>query len=89
MTQSANSNGPSGRTEIELLAHRLRTRRLRAGLSQEDLANRTQLSVRTIANIEAARIRRPHSYSLRRLADALDLTGAERESFLDLSLIHI
>lgn len=83
MTQSASNDGPSGRTEIELLAHRLRARRLRAGLSQEDLANRTQLSVRTIANIEAARIRRPHSYSLRRLADALDLTGAERESFLD------
>jgi tetratricopeptide (TPR) repeat protein len=46
------------------------------------LAHRTQLSVRTIANIEAARVNRPHSHSLTKLADALGLTGDERESVL-------
>jgi len=43
------------------------------------LADRTQLSVRTIANIEGARVGRPHSHSLHRLADALGFTDDERE----------
>jgi transcriptional regulator with XRE-family HTH domain/tetratricopeptide (TPR) repeat protein len=52
--------------------------RRRAWLTQEQLAERAGLSVRTVSNLEAARVRRPHRESLRRLADALGLTDEER-----------
>ncbi len=65
-----------------MLGTSIRVHRLKAGLSREELAHLTQLSVRTIANIETGRVGRPHSYSLRRLADALDLTGVERDAVL-------
>ena len=52
--------------------------RKRARLTQEELAERSGLSVRTISNLEAARVRRPQRESLRRLADALGLTDQER-----------
>jgi transcriptional regulator with XRE-family HTH domain/tetratricopeptide (TPR) repeat protein len=82
MTGFPISRDLSGGSDAESLARTVRACRLRAGLSQEELAHRTQLSVRTIANIEAARVGRPHSYSLSRLADGLGLTGRDRESLL-------
>ena len=82
MTEPMDSTEAGGHSPADVLARSLRAHRLRAGLSQEDLAYRTQLSVRAIANIEAGRVRRPHGYSLRKLADGLDLTGSERESLL-------
>ena len=60
----------------------LRRCRLRSGMSQEELANRAELSVRAIANIEAGRVRRPHAHSLRKLADALGMSGQERDVFV-------
>jgi len=51
------------------------------GLSQEELAERSGLSVRAISNLERGRTRLPHPASVRRLADALDLHGAKREEF--------
>jgi len=60
----------------------LRRCRLNAGMSQEELANRAELSVRAIANIEAGRVRRPHPHSLRKLADALGMSGQERDVFV-------
>jgi polar amino acid transport system substrate-binding protein len=62
------------------LAGLLRGLRQRALLTQEELAQRSGLSVRTIRGLELGRIRRPHSGSLRRLADALQLGGEEREA---------
>jgi tetratricopeptide (TPR) repeat protein len=50
-----------------------------AGLSQEGLAERAGLGVRTISNLERGRARRPHAGSVRRLADALRLLGRRRE----------
>ena len=64
---------------VNTLAAALRGHRRRAGLTQEELAHMTQLSVRGIANIEAGRVLRPHGHSLRKLAEALGLTQAERE----------
>jgi tetratricopeptide (TPR) repeat protein len=61
------------------LATLLRNWRERALLSQEQLAVRTGLGVRTIRRLEADGTRRPHGASVRRLADALDLTEAERQ----------
>lgn len=56
----------------------LRTWRERALLTQEQLAERTGLGVRTIRRLEASNGHRPQSGSVRLLADALRLTEAER-----------
>jgi tetratricopeptide (TPR) repeat protein len=50
-------------------------------LSQEQLAERSGLSARTIRDLEAGRVRRPHGESVRLLADGLRLHGLERARF--------
>lgn len=62
----------------------LMVRRLRraAGLTQEQLAVRADLSVRTISDVECGRIVRPFQRSVRRLAEALGLEGAAAEAFM-------
>ncbi len=57
----------------------LRRHRLAAGLTQEELAERTGLSARAIANLENGRTARPYRSTVRSLADALRLDGGERE----------
>lgn len=47
--------------------------RVQAGLSQEELADRAGLSVRSIREIEAGRVARPRKDSVRLLASALGL----------------
>ena len=59
----------------------LRARRVAAGLSQEDLARRAGLDVRTIRNLERGHARWPYPDTVRRLAGALDLRGTAREEF--------
>jgi len=56
----------------------LRAYRERALLSQEKLAERAGLSVRTIRQLEAGRVRRPHGQSMRLLGKALGLSDQER-----------
>jgi transcriptional regulator with XRE-family HTH domain len=56
--------------------------RRRRGLTQEELAERSGLSVRAIRDVESGRVRRPRSSSVRLLADAFGLTDAERERFV-------
>src|SRR6266508_874075 len=60
------------------LAVLLRTWRERALLTQEQLAGRAGLGVRTIRRMEAGGLRRPRGESVLLLADALELTEAER-----------
>jgi tetratricopeptide (TPR) repeat protein/transcriptional regulator with XRE-family HTH domain len=60
------------------LAGLLRTLRERTLLSQEQLAERAGLSVRTIVGLESGRTRRPRGESVRMLADALGLSGPDR-----------
>ena len=58
----------------------LRKQRVGAGLTQEDLAERSGVSVRAIADLERGRTRRPYPSSVRALAAALGLpetAGAE------------
>jgi len=58
----------------------LRGQRIAAGLTQEDLAERSGVSVRTIADMERGRTRRPYPSSVRALIRALglpDATGME------------
>lgn len=56
--------------------------RLRATLSQEELADRAGLSVRTIRELEAGRVARPRKDSVRLLAEALELQGKAAQEFL-------
>jgi tetratricopeptide (TPR) repeat protein/DNA-binding XRE family transcriptional regulator len=60
---------------IEQLGEWLRRQRKAAGLSQEELAERSGVSVRAIANLECGRTRRPYPRSLQSLVHALDLPG--------------
>jgi len=59
----------------------LRAYRHRALLSQEQLAARAELSDRTVRGLEAGRVRSPRTDTVRLLADALQLTGPQRESW--------
>ncbi|HEY2671620.1 MAG TPA: tetratricopeptide repeat protein [Rugosimonospora sp.] len=55
----------------------VRAHRRRLGLTQEELAEKAGLSVRAIGKIETGRIAAPRPPTLRLLADAFGLTGAE------------
>ena len=56
--------------------------RLSAGLSQEELAARSGLSVRAIGNLERGHSRWPYPATLNRLADALKLGDEVRAEFI-------
>jgi transcriptional regulator with XRE-family HTH domain/tetratricopeptide (TPR) repeat protein len=58
-----------------------RRARLRAGLTQEEVAERSGLSVRAVGNLERGVVARPRRHSLAAIADALGLTGEERAAF--------
>jgi len=60
----------------------LRAGRRQALLSQEQLAARAGLSERTVRELEAGRVRRPRDDTVRLLADALQLSGPQRESWI-------
>jgi transcriptional regulator with XRE-family HTH domain len=53
----------------------LRRQREAAGLTQEDLAQRSGVSIRAIGDLERGRTRRPHPRSIRLVASALGLAG--------------
>jgi tetratricopeptide (TPR) repeat protein/transcriptional regulator with XRE-family HTH domain len=55
--------------------------RLRLGLTQENLAEKAGLSVRSLRELEAGRVRTPRMSSVASLAVALNLHGEERERF--------
>jgi tetratricopeptide (TPR) repeat protein/transcriptional regulator with XRE-family HTH domain len=63
----------------------LRSHRERLQLTQEDLAQRAALGVRTVRELEAGRVLRPRGQSLRLLADALALDGQARAQFVSLA----
>jgi tetratricopeptide (TPR) repeat protein/transcriptional regulator with XRE-family HTH domain len=73
----------SGRGEDpEVFGARLRDCREAAGLSQQVLAERCGLSVRTLSNLECGHTRWPYRDSLHRLADGLGLRGKARADFI-------
>ena len=61
---------------------RLRACRRSTGLSQQELAERSGLSIRAISKLESGRTRWPYPDSVDRLADALGLRDAERAEFI-------
>src|SRR3954469_5126472 len=60
----------------------LRRHRLRAKLTQEELAARAAIGVRTVRDLERGRASRPQRTTVELLAAALGLAGADRETFL-------
>jgi tetratricopeptide (TPR) repeat protein/transcriptional regulator with XRE-family HTH domain len=60
----------------------LRTYRLAAGLTQEELAERAGLSARAISDHERGIKQRPHPVTVRMLADALGISPLERASLI-------
>jgi non-specific serine/threonine protein kinase len=64
------------------LADLLRRLRVSAGLSQEALAERAGLSARGVSDLERGLRRVPHPTTLARLADALEVSPAERSVLL-------
>src|SRR5919201_6903679 len=60
----------------------LRQARLRAGLSQEALAERARLSCRTISDLERGVKQTPHFETVALLAEALRLPEAEQAAFV-------
>ena len=56
----------------------VRAWRRAARLTQEELAARSELGVRTIRDLELGRVRRPHPRSVRLLAEALGLDEADQ-----------
>jgi predicted ATPase/transcriptional regulator with XRE-family HTH domain len=66
----------------------LRRFRRRARLTQEGLAERSGVSVRTIRSLETDRPSTPRFSSVRALAEALDLDTGERQGFERLADLH-
>lgn len=65
---------------------RLRGLRQKAGLTQEDLADRAGLSVNGISALERGTRRQPYPHTVRMLADALGLSELERATLLRLAV---
>jgi transcriptional regulator with XRE-family HTH domain len=59
----------------------LRSHRLRAGLTQEELAARAEIGVRTVRDLERGRASRPQRTTVELLAAALGLTGPAWAAF--------
>ena len=66
----------------------VRRRRLAVGLSQQQLAEASGLSVRSIGDLERGSTRWPYPDSLRRLADALDIQDQERQELFRAARRH-
>ena len=59
----------------------LRRHRASAAITQEDLADRTGLTPQAIGLLERGERRRPHAYTVRKLAEALGLEGRDLAEF--------
>src|ERR687889_2837919 len=62
-------------------AYLLKHHRSAAGLTQEELAGRAGVGARTISNLERGISRAPYRATVRRLADALGLSGEDLTQF--------
>jgi tetratricopeptide (TPR) repeat protein/transcriptional regulator with XRE-family HTH domain len=82
MNHEGTCDGYAGRMLVDAdFGELLRSHRAEAGLTQEELAERSGLSIRAIADMERGRTGRPYRRSVSLLADALVLTGNAREEF--------
>src|SRR5690606_7169086 len=74
--------GEGSPQQIGSFGIRLRHLRERAGLSQEELAERAELSATAISVLERGERKRPYPRTVRSLAAALGLSDDERASLL-------
>ncbi len=72
-------NEPTPRVAFGVLLRRYRSM---AGLTQEELAKRSGLSLRAVSDMERGRTARPYLRSARLLADALDLSESARAELM-------
>ena len=72
-------------TAAAAFGHRLRRCRRASGLTQEELAERAGVGVRTIRDLERGQRTRPYRRTVGSLADALGLGEQEREAFIGLA----
>lgn len=70
------------RVEPSVFGSFVRLRRTMAGLTQEELAERAGISVRTVSDLERGVIQHPHPLTARTLAQALELAGDDQTDFL-------
>jgi tetratricopeptide (TPR) repeat protein/DNA-binding XRE family transcriptional regulator len=75
------AGAPGGSAEAGGFGRLLRDHRRTAGLTQEELAERSGISVRAIADAESGRTKRPHRRSVQLMAAALHLAGPDRAAF--------
>lgn len=68
--------------QLEVRAALLKRARIRAGLTQQQLADLAELSVRTVRALESGSVSTPHVGSLTRIVAALGLASAARLDFL-------
>jgi len=66
------------RVDEQPFGQRLRALRERAGLTQEELAERAGLSANAISSLERGARTHPYPHTIRQLADGLGLSSAER-----------
>jgi transcriptional regulator with XRE-family HTH domain len=74
-----------GETGQGTLGVRLRGLRIGAGLTQEELAENSGVSLRAICDIECGRTARPIDRSLSRIAITLQVSDSEREELARLA----
>jgi predicted ATPase/DNA-binding XRE family transcriptional regulator len=63
-------------------AELLRARRYASGLTQEELARKAGVGVRTLRDLETGRAATPHRATVDLLANALELAGPDRDEFI-------
>ena len=68
--------------ELATFATLLKRYRVAAGLTQEELAERANLSVRGISNLERGARHLPQHATIELLAEALQLAGSDRAAFV-------
>jgi transcriptional regulator with XRE-family HTH domain len=73
----ASSQGGDEQDRVGGLGERLRRQRVAVGLTQEELARKSGLSVRAISDMERGRTRRPRRSTLSQIVGALDAARAE------------
>src|SRR5215471_14864743 len=80
---TSNNQGLSALADVGAFGAALRRHRRNLDLSQEDLADATYggVAARTISDLERGVARRPRAETVRLLAAALRLTGAELAEF--------
>jgi non-specific serine/threonine protein kinase len=88
LSEASTSGAAQADPPPEPFAALLRGWRIRAGLSQEALAERAALSAAAISALEHGRRRHPHPHTTSVLAEALDLDPGECARFQRAALAH-